>query len=119
MTGLAVPDQLIGRTKMSGSGEDKTGESRRWNSGSTLARSIRVLIAGVAACTLLLLTATFLWQILKAAGDLAGASTFLAMSVVIFGAWLAHWFGLILLNSLSLAQSPPNKGDHGLMRPDA
>jgi hypothetical protein len=51
----------------------------------------------------MLLVGGLLWRVLVAAGDHTGASTFFAMTIVVAGVWMAHWLGLILLNSISVA----------------
>ncbi|MBX3441014.1 MAG: hypothetical protein KF774_01315 [Planctomyces sp.] len=90
---------------MDGISHDSTGENRRNPADAGLARAAAWLLVSIALLSLLLLVSTFLWQVLGACGDLLGESTLLATAVVIAGVWVAHWCGLILLNSLSLARA--------------
>jgi hypothetical protein len=82
---------------------ERIGEFRRSESFPLIAAYCRNVIAGLAVTTLLLVVGLLLWRLLVAAGDQTGASTFLAMTVVVAGVWFAHWLGLILLNSISVA----------------
>jgi hypothetical protein len=82
---------------------ERIGEIRRTESFPLIAAYCRNVLAGLAASTAMLLVGVLLWRVLVAAGDHAGASTFFAMTVVVAGVWFAHWLGLILLNSISVA----------------
>lgn len=82
---------------------ERTGEIRRSESFPLIASYCRNVLAGLAATTVMLLVGALLWRVLVAAGDRTGASPFYAMTVVVAGVWMAHWLGLILLNSISVA----------------
>jgi len=86
---------------MTTSVENLTGENGRSLTIVALRRwTTRLLISG-GAVGVCLLTMSLLWKVLETSGDRAGSSVFFAMAVAALGIWVAHWCGLILLNSFS------------------
>jgi hypothetical protein len=104
----AQPETISDRTMMNVHSVDGiTGKDCRFPAPQRTARIAVRLLMGTALTTLLLASSSFLWRLLTAAGDAAGASMLFAVCAVVFGVWLAHWLGLILLNTVALTSQDP------------